>query len=297
MKKALNYNTKEKIVKLAGSCFWYWNGFYSFLESCGVKANLYKRFPKDTYSKYDVMRNVLSYLEENKDFETINNIVSEFFRLNSPVDDAVDIKKAKSLLQDFKEHIGTDPIERAIAKQNQEASRERYEKNIEKHKNKAVSLKNLHQKFCSLINSDVTPQKLGFELEKIFMEILLLEEFEYNPPYRTNNEQIDGVFRHDKFDYLIEIKFESALVKKDALSIFDGKIRGKAQSTRGFFLAMNGFDQDHIKDFMGHSPRLVLMDGQELVAVLDGRISLYDLINSKVRELVKSGEIFYKINI
>jgi len=294
MAKILNYNTKEKLVKLAGTCFWYWNGFYSFLETCGVQASIYKKFPKDTFNKFDVMRNILTYLEEKTDYDKINNIVSEFYKLDSPADDVPDVKRAKILLKEFKEHVGTDPIEIAIEKRTQKNNRELYEKKVEKQIKKRDNLQNLYQRFCSIIISKMSPQKLGFELEKIFSEILLLEEFEYSPPYRTEIEQIDGIFKHEKFDYLIEIKFESSLTKKESLSIFDDKIRNKAQSTRGFFLAMNGFDQEHIKDFMGHSPRLILMDGQELVAVLDGRTTLYDVVSTKVRELVKNGTIFYK---
>ena len=294
MAKVLNYNTKEKIVKLAGACFWYWNGFYSFLEACGISSEIYSRYPKDTYSKFDVMRNILVSLEKNNKYDLINNIISEFYKLDSPTDDSVDIERGKKLLEDFRKHVGSDPIDIEIKKREQESHRKLYVKKVEKQKEKHNILQDLYQQFCALIASNQSPQKIGFELEKIFTEILMLEEFEYNPPYRTNIEQIDGIFKHDKFDYLVEIKYESGLIKKDSLSIFDNKIRNKAQSTRGFFLAMNGFDQEHIKDFMGNSPRLILMDGQELVSVLDGRTSLYDVIDGKVRELVKNGKIFYK---
>jgi hypothetical protein len=35
MVKKLSFEAKEKIVALSGACFWYWNSFYSFLDSCG----------------------------------------------------------------------------------------------------------------------------------------------------------------------------------------------------------------------------------------------------------------------
>jgi len=40
MAKKLSLEAKEKIVGLAGACFWYWNGYYSFRDSCGVPQSL-----------------------------------------------------------------------------------------------------------------------------------------------------------------------------------------------------------------------------------------------------------------
>jgi len=50
------------MITLAGTCFWYWNGFYTFLDSCDVPSRLYEKYPKGTFYKYDVMRNILGDL-------------------------------------------------------------------------------------------------------------------------------------------------------------------------------------------------------------------------------------------
>jgi len=50
--KKLNFEIKEKMVALSGACFWYWEGFNSFLISCGVASNLLDRYPKGTFNKY-----------------------------------------------------------------------------------------------------------------------------------------------------------------------------------------------------------------------------------------------------
>ena len=63
--KKLNYEIKEQMVALSGACFWFWTSFHSFLSSCGVPRQLLSRYPKATYSKYDVMRNVLEYMDEH----------------------------------------------------------------------------------------------------------------------------------------------------------------------------------------------------------------------------------------
>ncbi len=86
MIKKLNFEVKEKIVTLAGACFWYWNSFYSFLGSCGVSKTIQNRYPKEAFNKYQTMRSILEFLEDKGEIEILNNIISGFYRLNNAVD-------------------------------------------------------------------------------------------------------------------------------------------------------------------------------------------------------------------
>lgn len=103
------------------------------------------------------------------------------------------------------------------------------------------------------------------------------------------------LFRYEKFDYLIESKWEDGPIKQKDLSIFDGKIRGKAQSTRGLFLAANGFDENAIHKFSGDSPRVILMTGEDLAIVLSDRVLFHDAMKAKVEAIVRYGNINYPI--
>ena len=132
----------------------------------------------------------------------------------------------------------------------------------------------------------------GFELERLFFDLLHFTEFEYTKPYRTlDGEQVDGHFKYEKFDYLVEVKWTAEPTKQKDLSIFDGKIRGKAQSTRGFFLAANGFDNNAVDKFSGDAPRIVLMTGEDLAIVVDGTLPFFDLMKAKVDAIVRYGNI------
>ena len=55
---------------------------------------------------------------------------------------------------------------------------------------------------------------------------------------------------------------------------------------------MNGFDENVIRSFSGHSPKILLMDAQDLLCVLEQRTSFFDLLKLKVDRLVRKGEIF-----
>jgi hypothetical protein len=129
----------------------------------------------------------------------------------------------------------------------------------------------------------------------MFFCLLALEEFEHASPYKSNGEQIDGWFKFEKFDYLLEIKWISSLAKQADVSVFDGKIRNKAQSTRGLFFAINSFDDNVIEKFSGDSPRIIFMDGQDFIGILEERTTFYDCMKAKVQALVQHGKVFQKI--
>ena len=158
-------------------------------------------------------------------------------------------------------------------------------------------MEGLNSFFTSLINTtEYTPQQRGYKLEDIFCDLLQISELEYSRPYKTpDGEQIDGHFRYEKFDYLIESKWENGPIKQKDLSIFDGKIKGKAQSTRGLFLAANGFDENAVIKFSGDSPRIILMTGEDLAMVLNGRVLFHDAMKAKIEAIVRYGNINFPI--
>jgi len=296
--KKINFELKESIVSLSGACFWYWNSFYSFLDSCGVPKALQNKYPKESYNKYQVMRNILEYLEDKNKVDIINNIISSLFKLKNAVDrDSLDEKKAKILLKEFRDLVGNDPIEKEIERRKIEESRNSHKNTVDENKSQKKRLDDLNVFFISLTTTtEYTPQQRGYKLEDIFCDLLQLSELEYSRPYKTpDGEQIDGHFKYEKFDYLIETKWEDGLIKQKDLSVFDGKIKGKAQSTRGLFLSANGFDENAINKFSGDSPRIILMTGEDLAMVLNGRILFHDAMKAKIEAIVRYGNINYPI--
>lgn len=296
MAKKLSFEAKEKMVELSGACFWYWAGFYSFLDSCGVPKAIQKKYPQGAYNKYAMMRAILTELDQTGNGEIINSIASGFYRLKGPLDpEQLDEKKAKRLLDEFKVAIGDDPIEAEIQRRQQSRAREIHEKSIADRRDQNKRLAALNAEFLQLTtSSELTPQQRGFKLEKLFFELLHLSELEHKKPYRTQgHEQIDGHFKYEKFDYLVEVKWTQETTKQPELSVFDGKIRGKAQSTRGFFVSANGFDPNAVQKYSGDSPRIILMTGEDLALVLNGQVLFADLLQAKVDAIVRLGSILF----
>ena len=289
----ISFELKEQVVSLSGACFWYWNSFHSFLDSCGVPKALQQRYPHETYNKYQLMRNLLDDLEQAGQIETINSIISNFFRLTKAVDDNRDQTKAKQLLKEFRDLVGSDPIENELRLREQEKARDTHQQSVAAHRSQTKRLEELNLDFVRLTTSnELTPQERGYSLEGLFFDLLHFNEFEFTKPYRTGNgEQIDGHFKYEKFDYLVEAKWTKGQTKQEDLSVFDGKIRGKAQSTRGLFLSANGFDDNAVKKFSGDAPRIVLMTGEDLAMILNGQVLFFDAMKAKIDAIVRHGNI------
>jgi Restriction endonuclease len=299
MARRLSYEVKEAMVALSGACFWFWSGFHSFLDTCGVSQSLRARYPRESFNKYDLMRNILTDLENAADLDTIQALVSGFYRLRGAVDrDKLDVARAKRMLEEFRHLVGNDPIEAEVKRREQQAARETHRANVGERQSQQRKLEELNASFLKLSSlEDMTSQSRGYKLETLFFDLLRLYEFECSPPYRHSGEQIDGQFRYEKFDYLVEAKWTKAPSKQEALSVFDGKIRGKAQSTRGFFISASGFDENAIGKFSGDAPRIVLMTGEDLALVLSGMITFADAMRAKVDAIVRHGIILLELRM
>ncbi len=287
--KKLDFNAKDKLINLAGVCFWYWNTFYSFLESCGIRSSLYLQFGKDG-GKYQLMRSILELLERQQRYDIIKNIATQFYNL-TPTEDGIDKGKANRLLEDFRRTIGKSLIDEEVDKKEVERKVEEQKRIVEEKALLKQKLHHIKETFLKLRILD-DKQKRGFAMETLFFDLLELEEFEIHRPYRTNGEQLDGHFKYEKFDYIVEIKWTDGSANQSDLSTFDGKIRGKGQSTRGFFLSVNGFDTNAISKFSGDAPRIILMDGRDFYLILEEMTTFYDLMKLKTDFLARKGLIY-----
>lgn len=76
------------------------------------------------------------------------------------------------------------------------------------------------------------------------------------------------------------------------LLVFRGKIEGKSTFTRGVFIALNGISagaRDAIT--RGKAPSFFVMNGHDLLMVLNGQISLPEFLRKRVRLLAEEGRL------
>ncbi len=164
-------------------------------------------------------------------------------------------------------------------------------------KNSAVKkkLEEIKTDFYFLVSSDDAQQR-GYKLEKIIKELFELFDLDPKASFKITGEQIDGMFTFDNNDYLLEAKWQKDPVGIDALDAFSGKLSRRLENTLGLFISINGFSNDAIKAHSTGRRLMILMDGSDLMAVLEGRIDLLQLLLRKRRYAAQTGNIFLGIH-
>jgi len=114
--------------------------------------------------------------------------------------------------------------------------------------------------------------------------------------FKITGEQLDGAFTFDGTDYLFECKWHKALISIQDLDAFSGKLSRKLDNTLGLFLSINGFSEDAVKAHSTGRRAMILMDGSDLMAVLEGRIDLIQLLLRKRRHASQTGNIYLRIH-
>ena len=148
----------------------------------------------------------------------------------------------------------------------------------------------LQQRFFGLV-VEGNAQRRGYLLEGFLNELFVLFDLDPKESFKIVGEQIDGAFTFDNQDYLLEAKWQKEPIQAGDLYHFGGKIAGKLKSALGLFVSINGFSAESTKVDSPVVKSMILVDGGDVTAVLDNRVSLKDLIYRKRRHASETGEI------
>jgi len=133
------------------------------------------------------------------------------------------------------------------------------------------------------------PQKRGRDFEGFLNELFALWDLSPRAAYDLEHEQIDGAFTFRTDDYLLEARWWKEPLQPKELNDFRVKVDGKARNTLGLCVAVTGFTKGAIeKHSEGQSP-LILMDGTDLMPILEGRIGLDEVLERKRRHAAETG--------
>ena len=141
----------------------------------------------------------------------------------------------------------------------------------------------------------MAPQPRGYALEKLMAKLFDLFDLDPKESFRVTGEQIDGAFAFEGTDYLFEARWRSEPTSRDQLDVFDAKIARKLDNTLGLFLSINGFAEDGVTSYASRRSRMILMDGSDLISVLEDRIPLDRLLLLKRRHAAQKGEIHVSV--
>ena len=145
------------------------------------------------------------------------------------------------------------------------------------------------------IASNTKPQQKGFQFEKFLNKLFNFFDLDPKTAFKVVGEQIDGAFTFDNTDYLLEAKWQEKAINASDLYTFGGKIQGKLKNTLGLFVSLGPYSSECTETGSSVLKSMILMDGMDLMQVLEGRIRLNDMILIKRRHASQTGDIYYQM--
>jgi hypothetical protein len=147
-----------------------------------------------------------------------------------------------------------------------------------------------------LVIEKLPPQQKGFQFERLLNNLFSIFGLEPRGSFRLVGEQIDGSLDFENHTYLIEAKFEAKPVGQNDLLVFREKVEGKATWSRGIFISISGFTEDGLVAFSkGRPTNLIALNGQDLYFILDGEMSLDQVIRLKARHAAETGQVMVSV--
>lgn len=279
------------------SVYWYKADLRSFLQQCLSNPAILSSLNWENY-KRQIVTDLVDHLVENPDthFGNLLRLCSEVSNITSfdhlaQLDGGKQkVERARATVTQLKQLL--EPHEQF--KKEQDDLIERQRRAAEKLRaNAAVreKLADIRSRYMGLVVSQ-NPHGRGFELEKVMYDLFELFDLDPKASFRNTGEQIDGAFALEGTDYLFEAKWQQEQVNAAALDAFSAKVSRKLENTLGVFLSINGYSIDGVAAHSAGGAAILLVDGADLMAVLEERIDFVGLLLRKKRHAARTGEIY-----
>jgi len=288
---------KEALTNL----YWYKGDLRSFLTSTLTNPVLLSRLNWNDY-KRNIAGALISYLEQRQDeyqadlLKLMTEVarVDDFSHLERLEGGREKASTARASVQALRKLTGAHEALFEEQRRMEERRRKVYETLLRTTVVK-TKLEDLAKEYFKLLNAQ-EPQLRGYRLEKVIRELFELFDLDPRASFKIVGEQIDGAFTFDSADYLFEGKWQQELVGAADLDVLAGKLSRKLDNTLGLFLSVNGFSEDGVKAHSSGRRMMLLMDGSDFMAVLEGRIDLIQLLLRKRREASQTGNIYIRLH-
>lgn len=288
---------KEGLIHL----YWYKSDLRSFLTHCLNDASVLSHLNWGEY-KRNIVGQLVDFLAKDEEVyqRPLLRLMAEVARVNdfshlARLDDGKEkAARAEAAVRALREQIrGLDELleeEKQIERRRQEAHEQRIRIDAVRE-----ALEDLAQEYLDLISSQ-DRQGRGYRLEKILRGVFDLFDLDPKASFKVIGEQIDGAFTFETTDYLLEAKWQKRPVRAPDLDSLAGKLSRKLDNTLGLYLSINGYSEDAVRVHSSGRRLMLLMDGSDIMAVLEGRIDLVHLLLRKRRTAAQTGNIYLKIH-
>ena len=297
--KRVNHAALWALTEALASIYWYKEDFERFVRSCVQRPEIVSRLTFAD-SKRIVATELVDLLAADQDryLPTLLELMAEvssfddFSHLARLEDGKAKVEHAKqavaALKKQYEAHAGLVAEKAEIEKRREQARTQAKKREAVKE-----TLEQLRRAYIELLGFD--PQPRGYRLQSLLAELFSLFDLDPKASFALEGEQIDGAFSFENADYLLEAKWQQEPVEPADLRDFEGKIKNKLKTTLGLFVAINDFTEAAVKTHSRVGAAMVLMGGEDLYAVLEGRIGLPEVLHRKRRHASQTGDIYIRV--
>jgi hypothetical protein len=160
---------------------------------------------------------------------------------------------------------------------------------------KPQTISELREAYLDLArNTSITPQQRGLDFEPLLRSLFELFDLDPRGSFRTTADQIDGAFSFQGGDYILGARWEKKPLGIEDLDAFKGKGLSRLENTLGLYVSVSVFSKTAVERHSAAQPVLILVDGMDLMAVLDDLVGLDELLLRKRRHAAQTGEVFLR---
>jgi len=256
------------------------NAIVGTVNWSGTKRESVKELIERMTNRLDIYSDdLMNLLFAVTDFDDFSNL--KFWD-----DDGSKTRKAKEAVNALRTHT-SGYIQRTKEQEQAQKRKIETEKKIIQNKTLEDELNKLKKRF-SILATTKNVQQRGFDLEGFLYDLFLLYELEPKGSFKNYGEQIDGAFTFQGTDYLLEAKWHQQ-VDRGELAKFCYKVETKFKTAVGLLVTIDGVTNEAISpDFKS----IIIMDGLDIMTILEGRVSLTDLLFRKRRKAIETGKIY-----
>ena len=299
--KKISATAINALKKALATVYWYKSDLRSFLDHTISNKQVLSYLDWNDY-KRNICSRLIDLLVKNEE-KTQNDLLKLVYEISNmndfshlkQLDDGADkVKGAKEVVAALRK-VSKGHLEQI---KEQEEIESRRKKVFEEQLGKTAvreKLEEIKNDFYALVSSS-DPQKRGFQLEKLLKDLFNLFDLDSKASFKIVGEQIDGMFTFENNDFLLEAKWHKDPIDISSLDSFSGKLSRRLENTLGLFISVNGFSPDAIQAHSTGRRLMILMDGSDLMAVLEGRIDLIQLLARKRRYAAQTGNIYLGIH-
>jgi hypothetical protein len=209
--------------------------------------------------------------------------------------------KAKKAIKDLKNACATfyQQLEYEERQRREAGEKRMHEERLRRNAIKDLDhqlLDRFRQEFEELYPMADTRER-GTRFEKFMNDVFEYYSQRSEGPFRRTGEQLDGLFVFDNHPYYVEIRWKKSKANAADVSVLRDRAQaGFGGDTKALFLSFEGFSPECLRELEGRTDeRVILMDGGDLMVVLQGSMGFDVLLAEKQLHLARTRKPFISV--